>query len=63
MKIKAIYKDKVVYIIGFCTKGDFIKAIISYPYIKNKALVDYVSIHEVYIIDDKYNPYYEELQE
>lgn len=67
MKIKAIYKDEVVYIIGFCTGSGAVnapreKAIISRPFLGTKAWVEAVDLYDVYIIDDEYNPYYEELQ-
>ena len=68
MKIKALYQGEVVYIIGFCTGSGTVnapreKAIISRPFVASKAMIEAVYLYELYIIDDEYNPYYEELQE
>ena len=67
MKIKALYQDKVVYIIGFCTGSGAVnapreKAIISRPFVAGEAMMEAVDLYELYIIDDEYNPYYEESQ-
>ena len=62
MKIKAIYKEEVVYIMGFAVRIDKVVAIISKPYYPSGAIVDVVSVYALEIIDDKYNPYGEELQ-
>lgn len=62
MKIKAVHEFKVVYIIGFCPVGLAEKAIISCPRTNSKAMIKAVDLSDVCIIDDEYNPFYEELQ-
>jgi hypothetical protein len=61
MKIRALYKNETVYILGFGFAGlSLTQAIISRNNYGRNATVEAVNLREVFIIDNKYNPYYEE---